>query len=210
MKHRLSLQPYLHAMYQDAINKDIDKGYIRKLGSHEIPTTGCILPEHGVYSHVKAKLRRVSNAAAKFKERVSLTCSSQVPSSSQTLLESFYAFARKKFQFPRTSKACTCKFRSEISSGEPKVPKCTNTFAMSSVQNARLHVLIILFRPAPTTTHPTTRSLSASFTKISIWTSSTCLPTPSPKPPSTWKIYAVCYSKVVSTSRNGFLPMKLS
>ena len=30
-------------------------------------TNGWILPEHGVYSHVKAKLRRVSNAVAKYK-----------------------------------------------------------------------------------------------------------------------------------------------
>ena len=64
MKHRLSQQPDLHAMYQDAI----EKGFIRKLESHEIPTTGWILPEHGVYSHVKAKLRQVSKAAAKYKE----------------------------------------------------------------------------------------------------------------------------------------------
>ena len=70
MNNRLSQQPDLHAMYQDTIDKDIDKGYIRKLESHEIPTTGWILPEHGVYSHVKASLRRVSNAAAKLK----ITC----------------------------------------------------------------------------------------------------------------------------------------
>ena len=69
MKHRLSRQPDLHAMYQDTIDKDLEKGYIRKLESHEIPKTGWILLEHGVYSHVKAKLRRESNAAAKFKER---------------------------------------------------------------------------------------------------------------------------------------------
>ena len=67
MKHRLSRQPDLHAMYQDTIDKDLEKGFIRKLESHEIPTRGWILPEHGVYSHVKAKLRRVSDAAAKFK-----------------------------------------------------------------------------------------------------------------------------------------------
>ena len=67
MNHRFSQQPDLHAMYQDAIDKDIEKGYIRKLESHEIHTTGRILAEHGVYIHVKAKLRRVSNAVAKYK-----------------------------------------------------------------------------------------------------------------------------------------------
>ena len=54
-------------MYQDTIVKDVEKGYLRKVESHENHTTGWILPEHGVYSHVKAKLRRVANAAAKIK-----------------------------------------------------------------------------------------------------------------------------------------------
>ena len=54
-------------MYQDTIDTDLERGYFRKLESHEIPTTEWILPEHGVCSHVKAKLRRVSNAAAKVK-----------------------------------------------------------------------------------------------------------------------------------------------
>ena len=53
MKHRLSQQPDLHAMYQDTIDKDIEKAYSRKLESHETPTTGWILTEHVVYSHVK-------------------------------------------------------------------------------------------------------------------------------------------------------------
>ena len=67
MKHRLTQQPDLQAMYQDTFDKDIEKGYNRKLESNEIPTTGWILPEHVAYSHVKPKLRRVSNAAAKNK-----------------------------------------------------------------------------------------------------------------------------------------------
>ena len=46
MKHRLSQQPDLHAMYQDTIDKDIERGYIRE--SHEVPSTGWILPEHSV------------------------------------------------------------------------------------------------------------------------------------------------------------------
>lgn len=67
MKNRLSQQPNLHTMYQNTIDRDIEKGYIRKLEPCEVPTTGWILPEHGVYSQVKDKLRRVSNAAAKYK-----------------------------------------------------------------------------------------------------------------------------------------------
>ena len=67
MKHRLTQQPDLHAMYQDIFDKDIEKGYNRRLESNEIPTTGWILSEHDAFSHVKPKLRRVSNAAAKNK-----------------------------------------------------------------------------------------------------------------------------------------------
>ena len=47
MKYRLSQQPDLHTMYQDTIDKDTEKEYIRKLESHEIPTTRWILHEHG-------------------------------------------------------------------------------------------------------------------------------------------------------------------
>ena len=63
-------------MYQDTIDKDIENGKIRKLESHEIPTTVWILPVHAVEGHVKAKLRRVTNAAAKYGlvECVSMTC----------------------------------------------------------------------------------------------------------------------------------------
>ena len=67
--------------------------------------------------------------------------------------------------------------------------------AMSSGQNARLPALITLFRHAPKTTHLTTRPFSASFTKVFIWMTFTYLQTPSQKPSSTWKIYAVCYKK---------------
>ena len=77
-------------------------------------------------------------------------------------------------------------------------------------QNAGLNVLIMLFRPAPKTTHLATRLFSASFTKSSIWVTSTYLPTPSQKPSSTWNIYTMSYKKLVSTSLNGFLLMKRS
>ena len=40
LKHHLSQQPDLHATYQDTIDKDLEKGYNRKLESHENPTTG--------------------------------------------------------------------------------------------------------------------------------------------------------------------------
>ena len=189
-------------MYRDTIDKDIERGFIRKLESLEIPTTEWILPQHGVCCHIEVNFAEYLTPSQNVKERVSMRCSSQVSTFSQTLLGSFYAFVRRSSQSPPTSKACTCKFRSAhkietffVSSGELMIPKCTNTSALSLEQNACLRVLITLFRLAPKTTHLTTRLFSASFTNISIWTTSTYLPTPSQKPSGTWKIYAVCYKK---------------
>ncbi|XP_063711364.1 uncharacterized protein LOC134839672 [Symsagittifera roscoffensis] len=56
------------ALYQNTIDQDLNKHYIRKLEPDEIPSTGWILPEHGVINPNKpGKLRRVSNAKSKFK-----------------------------------------------------------------------------------------------------------------------------------------------
>ena len=127
------------------------------------------------------------------KELVSKTCSSQVPTSSQTLLGSFYAFVRKCSQFQPTSKECTCVsirpqdrqfLRFLWGTDDPEMYEYVR-HAMSSGQNARLPALITLFRHAPKTTHLTTRPFSASFTKVFIWMTFTYLQTPSQKPSST-------------------------
>ena len=50
------------------ISCDLDKGYIRKVLPSEIPSTGWILPEHGVINSNKpGKIRRVSNAKSRYK-----------------------------------------------------------------------------------------------------------------------------------------------
>ena len=36
------------ALYQNTIDQDLSKLYIRKLEPDEIPSTGWVLPEHGV------------------------------------------------------------------------------------------------------------------------------------------------------------------
>ena len=58
MKTRLLNDPDKLAMYQDTITNDLTKKHIRKLPSEEIPSTGWILPEHGVTNPNKpGKLR---------------------------------------------------------------------------------------------------------------------------------------------------------
>ena len=55
-------------LYQNTIDQDLNKHYIRKLEPDEIPSTGWILPEHGIINPNKpGKFRRVSNAKSKFK-----------------------------------------------------------------------------------------------------------------------------------------------
>ena len=68
MKQHLSKQKEVQNLYEQTIAADLEKGYIRKLKNDEIPETGWLLPEHGVFNPNKpGKLRRVSNAASKFK-----------------------------------------------------------------------------------------------------------------------------------------------
>ena len=55
--------------YSNLFDNDLSKRYRRKLESDEKPSTGWILPEHGVINPNKpGKLRRVSEAQSKFKE----------------------------------------------------------------------------------------------------------------------------------------------
>ena len=68
MKIQLNKNSEKLALYQNTIDQDLSKHYIRKLEPDEIPSTGWILPEHGVINPNKpGKLRRVSNAKSKFK-----------------------------------------------------------------------------------------------------------------------------------------------
>ena len=56
------------ALYQDTIDKDLSKNFIRKLKTEEISSTGWILHENGVINPNKpGKFRRVSNAKSNFK-----------------------------------------------------------------------------------------------------------------------------------------------
>ena len=68
MKIQLNKNSEKLALYQNTIGQDLSKHYIRKLEPDEIPSTGWVLPEHGVIKPNKpGKLRRVSNAKSKFK-----------------------------------------------------------------------------------------------------------------------------------------------
>ena len=56
------------ALYQGTIDKDLEKQYIRRLDNAEIPSTGWLLPEHGVTNPNKpGKIRRVSNAKSRYR-----------------------------------------------------------------------------------------------------------------------------------------------
>ena len=68
MKIQLNKNSEKLALYQNTIDQDLSKHYIRKLEPDEILSTGWILPEYGVINPNKpGKLRRVSNAKSKFK-----------------------------------------------------------------------------------------------------------------------------------------------
>ena len=68
MKKHINKNSEKLALYQNTIDQDFSKHFIRKLEPDEIPSTGWILPEHGVINPNKTgKLRRVSNAKSKFK-----------------------------------------------------------------------------------------------------------------------------------------------
>ena len=68
MQKRLNSQPEVKQLFADTISKDLASGYIRKLSPEEIPSTGWLLPEHGVmHPHKPGKLRRVSNARSKYR-----------------------------------------------------------------------------------------------------------------------------------------------
>ena len=68
MKTQLNKNSEKLAFYQDAIDQDLSKHYIRKVEPDEIPSTRWISPEHGVINPNKpGKIRRVSNAKSKFK-----------------------------------------------------------------------------------------------------------------------------------------------
>ena len=67
-KNQLNKNSEKLALYQNTIDHDLSKHYIRKLEPDEIPSTGWILLEHGVMNPNKpGKLRRVSNAKSKVK-----------------------------------------------------------------------------------------------------------------------------------------------
>ena len=68
MQKRLNSQPEVKQLFADTISKDLASGYIRKLSHEEIPSTGWLLPEHGVmHPHKPGKLRRVFNARSKYR-----------------------------------------------------------------------------------------------------------------------------------------------
>ena len=68
MKIQLNKNSEKLALYQNTIDQDLSKHYIRKLEPDEIPSTGWTLPEHGVINPNKpGNFRRVSNAKSKFK-----------------------------------------------------------------------------------------------------------------------------------------------
>ena len=57
-----------HDQYSATIEKDLRCGYIRRIPHHEIRSTGWLLLEHGVlHPNKPGKLRRISNARAKYK-----------------------------------------------------------------------------------------------------------------------------------------------
>ena len=67
-KQRLMHDPVTHDLYSATIEKDLQCGYIRRIPHDEVPSTGWLLPEHGVlHPNKPGKLRRVSNARAKYK-----------------------------------------------------------------------------------------------------------------------------------------------
>ena len=68
MQKCLHSQPEVKQLFANTISKDLASGYKRKLSPEELPSTGWLLPEHGVMlPHKPGKLRRVSNARSKYR-----------------------------------------------------------------------------------------------------------------------------------------------
>ena len=67
-KERLEKDEKLFELYSKTIPDDIERGFIRKIEHIDIPETGWLIPEHPVTNPNKpGKVRRVSNAAAKYR-----------------------------------------------------------------------------------------------------------------------------------------------
>ena len=68
MKEQLNKNSDKLALYHNTIDQDLSKHYIKKIEPDEIPSTGWILPEHGVIEPNKpGKLHRVFTAKSKLK-----------------------------------------------------------------------------------------------------------------------------------------------
>ena len=68
LKQRLNRDPITLDLYSATIENDLKNEYIRRVPADDIPSTGWLLPEHGVlHPNKPGKLRRVSNARAKYK-----------------------------------------------------------------------------------------------------------------------------------------------
>ena len=68
-EQRLMHDPVTHDLHSAIIEKDLRCGYIHRTPHNEVPSTGWLLPEHGVlHPNKPGKLRRVSNARAEYEE----------------------------------------------------------------------------------------------------------------------------------------------
>ena len=72
LEYRLEKKPELKKLYQDAINVDVERGFVRILKQEELEATKLerqsYVPHHPVESPNKpGKVRRVCNAASKFR-----------------------------------------------------------------------------------------------------------------------------------------------
>ena len=97
-------------LFSDTVSKDLANGYIRKLNPGEIPSTGWLLPEHGLmHPHKPGKLRRVSNARSKYRGVCLNDMLITGPDLLANLLGVLIRFRERKYPL-QTSKRCLYKY----------------------------------------------------------------------------------------------------
>ena len=168
-KQRLMHDPVTHDLYSATIEKDLQCGYIRRIPHDEVPSTGWLLPEHGVlHPNKPGKLRRVSNARAKYKGVCLNDMLLTGPDLLANILGIILRFREKRYPLSADIEAMY-RFRyapqtgnSYDFSGANLNPSFSNTFVSSWEQNALQHALFLLSKPVPTTIPTNICKLNAS------------------------------------------------
>ena len=173
-KQRLMHDPVTHDLNSATIEKDLRCGYIHRTPHDEVPSTGWLQPEHGVlHSNKPGKLRRVSNARAKYKG----VCLNDMLLTGTDLLANLLGiilrFRKKRYplsvdieaMYKQVSVCPADRKFLQFLWGETE-PTFSNTFVSSLAQNALHHALILLSKPVPTIISTNIRTLNVSFETI--------------------------------------------